>query len=103
MPEPIIARITKVSKHPKADRLKVCQVDAGDGGGMLQVWNACLCRVDRATSRVVQCKCNPEKWATEDTAMLRPAGCDQCRRCQGPDGRCGGESCRALRWMIFDK
>jgi tRNA-binding EMAP/Myf-like protein len=37
MPEPIVARVTKVSKHPKADRLKVCQVDAGGGGSLLQV------------------------------------------------------------------
>ena len=40
MPEPIIARITKVSKHPRADRLKVCQADIGSGGGFLQVQNA---------------------------------------------------------------
>lgn len=36
LPEPVVARLSKVSKHPKADRLKVCQADTG-AGGMVQV------------------------------------------------------------------
>lgn len=51
--EPIIARITKVSKHPKADRLKVCQVDTNDSGGTLQVWTG----LPAATACCVHVQC----------------------------------------------
>jgi phenylalanyl-tRNA synthetase beta chain len=33
----IVARIVECAKHPEADRLQVCQVDAGSGLGMLQI------------------------------------------------------------------
>jgi phenylalanyl-tRNA synthetase beta chain len=33
----VVARIVSAEKHPEADRLQVCQVDAGDGGPMLQI------------------------------------------------------------------
>ncbi|MBP6750848.1 MAG: phenylalanine--tRNA ligase subunit beta, partial [Xanthomonadaceae bacterium] len=33
----VVARIVECAKHPEADRLQVCQVDAGSALGMLQI------------------------------------------------------------------
>ena len=33
----VVARIDQVEQHPDADKLRVCQVDAGDAGGKVQI------------------------------------------------------------------